>query len=256
MKYTCITSMTKNHTLHIGAAMVESWIKYWPNDCELIVYAEGFEQQSTDPRVKFVSWESCCLDEWQKFCIKTTDQSAHRFAKKGFAWLHAMENYNNTRIAWLDADLLFKQPITHEILNSILPENKLVALFDCYYQINPQYTKTQYEDAQTRKQFGAESGFVVINPTHARYKEYVTNYRTLFTGNKDSSLDRWYDGEVVLSAAKTFLGEVEDLSRHRRTNKTQTPLNHSYLADYMGHIKSKGKKHMTLEQFRAIANLS
>lgn len=255
MKYTCITSMTQNHTLHIGAAMIESWAKYWPVDCELIIYAEGFEQTSDDSRVKFISWEESCFTEWQEFCKKTTDQSSHRFAKKGFSWLHAMEHYTNDRLAWLDADLLFKQLITDSILNDILPNDKLVALFDCYYQVSPNYSKTEYEDWETRKQFGAESGFVVLNPAHSKYQEYVSNYRSLYVSEKDPSLDRWYDGEVVLSAAKTFLGEVEDLSQHRRTNKTQTPLNHSYLADYMGHIKSKGKKHMTLDQFRAIANL-
>jgi hypothetical protein len=129
-------------------------------------------------------------------------------------------------------------------------------LFDCYYQSNRNYTQEQYVDWKQRKTFGAESGLVIINTKHQLFNIYVSNYRKLFTSEKDSSLVNWYDGEVVLSAAKEFLNEVEDLSKHRLTNKTQTPLNHCYLADYMGHIKAKSKKHMTLDQFKTIANMN
>jgi hypothetical protein len=257
MKYTCITSMTAGHIEHIGKIMHKSWMRYWPDDCELIVYAENFSKESEDSRVKFISWEDNCLKEWETFCTRTDDNNTRRFAKKGFSFLHAMENKNtNKRLAWLDADLLFKKPINKELLDKILPNNKLIALFDCYYQLNRDYTQEQYVDWKERKTFGAESGFVVINTDHKLFETYVKNYRKLFTSDKDSSLVNWYDGEVVLSAAKEFLVEVEDLSKHRTTNKTQTPLNHSYLADYMGHIKAKRKKHMTIDQFKEIANLN
>jgi hypothetical protein len=250
--------MTVGHIEHIGKIMYESWIRYWPDNCELIIYAEGFSKESDDPRVKFISWEENCLKEWQDFCDRTTDGSTQRFAKKGFSFLHAMENKNkNERLLWLDADLLFKKTISVELLDGILPTDKLVALFDCYYQSNRDYTQDQYVDWKERKTFGAESGFVVVNTAHQLFNTYVSNYRKLYTSSdKDPSLVSWYDGEVVLSAAKEFLIEVEDLSKLRTTNKTQTPLNHCYLSDYMGHIKAKRKKHLTLDEFRLIANLN
>lgn len=248
--------MTAGHINHIGKIMHESWMRYWPEQCELIVYAEGFSKESEDHRVKFINWGENCADDWKDFCHKTNDSSARRFAKKGFSFLHAMENTRkNEKLFWLDADLLFKKPISVDLLNNILPDNKLIALFDCYYQSNKNYTQEQYIDWKERKTFGAESGFVIINTDHRLFDEYKKNYRKLFTSTKDPSLVSWYDGEVVLSAAKEFLTEVEDLSKHRVTNKTQTPLNHCYLAEYMGHIKAKSKKGMTIQQFQEIAGM-
>ena len=97
MKYTCVTSMHKGHFEYIGGVMLESWKKYWPSDAEMIVYAEGFEYQDPDSRVKFINWENYCKTLHDEFCNKTTDNSTRRFAKKGFSFLHAMETMSNEK---------------------------------------------------------------------------------------------------------------------------------------------------------------
>lgn len=256
MKYTCITSMTQGHVDGIGGFMIESFRAYWPQEATLNVYAEGFSRHSDD-RVQYVDWDQHCMSDWQVYCGMQSDSRSQRFAKKGFAWLHAMEHRCDTeRLLWLDADLLFKKVLGLKILDDIMPEEKLIALFDCFYQSNNHYTKEQYLDRTIRQQFGAESGFVIANTQHPRFTEYKNNYRTLFTTPKDPCFTNWYDGEVVLAAARDMLTEVEDLSAHRTTNKTQTPMNHCFLSEYMGHIKAKSKKHMTHDQFAEIINLS
>ena len=255
MKYTCITSMTQGHVDGIGGFMIDSFRAYWPQEARLIVYAEGFDRPSDD-RVEYVDWYENCVQDWRGYCEMQPDNRSQRFAKKGFAWLHAMENLSDSeRMLWLDADLLFKKTLPVEILENVIPAEKLLAVFDCFYQGNNHYTQEQYLDRTVRQKFGAESGFVVVNTQHERFSEYRSNYRTLFTTPKDPCFTNWYDGEVVLAAARDMLTEVEDLSRHRVTNKTQTPLNHCYLNEYMGHVKAKSKKHMTREQFAEIVNL-
>ena len=36
--------------------------------------------------------------------------------------------------------------------------------------------------------------------------------------------------------------EVEDLSKLRNTNKTQTPINRSWISEYLHHAKGKAKR--------------
>ena len=256
MKYTCVTSMHKGHFDYIGGVMLESWKKYWPSDAEMIVYAEGFEYQDPDPRVKFINWENYCKILHDEFCNKTTDTSTMRFAKKGFSFLHAMETMSNEKIIWVDADILFFKNVTSSLLDPLLPSNKLIALFDTFYQANPTYTLEQYVDYKSRNSMAAESGFLIIDTTHKNYKKYVENYRNLFTSDaKDPCLSLWYDGEVAVAAAREFLVDVEDLSKLRTTNKTQTPLNKSHLAEYFNHQKGKVKKGYTLADLRGFCNL-
>lgn len=257
MKYHCITSMTQGHINGIGGVMLEGWLKYWPKNCTLTIYAEGWNKISLDSRVSIIDWAENCQTDWEIYCGMQTDDRSRRFAKKGFAFSHAMRQPQTAeRLLWLDADLIFKQSLPESVLEQVLPPKKLIAMFDCFYQANNNYTPEQYIDRTVRKQFGAESGFVMIDTQHPRYTEYIAEYYRLFTTPKDASFTSWYDGEVVLSAAKEFLTEVEDLSRHRRTNKTQTPINHCFLSDYMGHIKAKTKKHFTHEQLRQLSNLT
>ena len=256
MKYTCVTSMTPGLFERIGGVMLDSWKKYWPNDAKLIVYAEGFEHASTDSRVTFIRWEDYCIEEHTAFCEKTNDNSTRRFAKKGFAFLHAMENLVGERIIWIDADILFYKEITEKLIDSIMPLNKVVALFDCYYQANNNYTIEEYIDKNNRPQMAAESGFLIVNTIHENYNLYVKNYRKLFTDkNKDPGLVSWYDGEVAVLAARDFLKDVEDLSQMRLTNKTQTPLNKSKLSEYFNHQKGKVKKGYTVDELRKFCNL-
>lgn len=256
MKYTCITSMTLGHFERIGGVMIDSWKKYWPKDAKMIVYAEGFDHTSTDDRVSFIKWEDFCVTDHAEFCKKTNDSSTQRFAKKGFAFLHAMENPDRERIIWVDADILFYKNISEQLIDSLMPSNKVVSLFDCYYQANNNYTLEEYIDKDNRPQMAAESGFLIVNTKHKNYISYVKNYRKLFTDStKDPGLVSWYDGEVAVLAARDFLIDVEDLSNLRLTNKTQTPLNKSKLSEYFNHQKGKVKKGYTIFDLRKFCNL-
>ena len=254
--FICVTSMTPYHIEHIGKYMIESWSKYWPENSKLIVYAEEFTKENIT-NVEFVDWKDRCFSDWQNYCHNEIDVNSQRFAKKGFSFLDALSRYKNEckQLVWLDTDLLCKKPIHKTVILNLVPQSKLIGLFDFYYQNSPEYTLEEYVDTNTRKQFGAESGFVIVNTNHMLYDTYVNNYRSLYISDtKHSSLTSWFDGEVVLSAARNFLDQVEDLSQLRTTNKTQTPLNRSYLSDYMIHIKAKVKKTLSNDDFKRIIN--
>jgi hypothetical protein len=252
VKFLCVTSMTDDHVSDIGKYMINSWQQFWPSNSKLIVYAENFSSNNTD-NINFLDWNEYCLTPWTNFTKKENDINSIRFAKKGYAFLDAMKRFKNngTYIVWLDADLLFKKHVPENIITSLISDNKLISLFDLYYRLNPQYTNEQY--INPNRKFAAESGFVLLNTNHQMYDTYINNYEMLYNSEiKDQTLTSWYDGEVVLSAAKDFLNYVEDLSLLRYTNKTQTPLNRCRLTEYMTHVKGKVKKTMKNSDFEKI----
>ena len=136
----------------------------------------------------------------------------------------------------------------------MLSNNKLIAFFDQYFHTNPNYTDKEYVDLNTRKSFGAESGFVIVNPAHVNYNQYVKNYETLYS-ERDPAITHWYDSEVVVLAARPFLKEIFDLSSLRTTNKTQTPLNRCWLTEYFSHQKAKSKLQYSKDELRKLCNL-
>jgi hypothetical protein len=247
--YTCITSMTQKMHDHIGSVMIDSWSRYWPSG-KLILYLEKFSIKGND-KIIVKDWNEHCESEHYKFSKSTNDKSSIRFAKKGFSFLHSLETINTDYIVWIDADIIFHKFFPNEKLNSILDENKLVAFFDCYYQDNPNYSHDEYIDAKNRPYMAAESGFVIVNTKHKNFEEYRNNYRKYFTASsKPKECRYWYDGEIVVISASPFLDQVIDLSSLRSTNKTQTPLNRSWLAEYFTHQKGRSKEGYTTEDLQ------
>ena len=257
MKIEFITSMHKPYFDHIGSVMIESWLKYWKDyDCKLIVYGEGFYHNFNSDKIIWRDWDEHCLESHNSYSQKTKGPCL-TFAKKGFAFLDSMKQASSDRLIWVDADLLFFKKFPIAKFEELLPENKLIAFFDQFYLNNPDYTPEEYTNLKTRPGFGAESGFIIVNTKHKDYKEYVNEYDQLYNSEvKHELITHWYDSEVVVIAARNFLNQIEDLSKHRTTNKTQTPLNKSWLSEFFSHQKAKSKFQYRVEDLRRMCGLT
>jgi len=258
MKYQFVTSMHKPYYDHIGQVMIESWLKYWNRaDMELVVYGEDFNPGLDDSRLVWKDWREHCEEDHTHFVNIAAGLSkgrARTFAKKGLAFLDAMKNTKADRLIWLDADLLFYKEIDYDRFDALLDDDKLIAFFDQFFGTHPKYTQEEYINLDTRKSFGAESGFVIVNPAHNNYGQYVKNYKTLYS-EKDPEITHWFDSEVVVLAARPFLKQVFDLSSLRTTNKSQTPLNRCWLTEYFSHHKAKSKTQYSIKQLRDMCGL-
>lgn len=235
-----MTSMDQGYYDHIGNHMISGWEKYWPADIDLYLYAEKMNFTSTSPRIKIIDWDETCMDDWSEFFKKTENTFAHKFGKKGWASLHGWKNIDAEFIIWLDADILCKKTLTHDILEKTLSKDQLVGLFDTFYQ---------FKDG-TRTTWAAESGYVIVNKLHKDFSNFVRKYEEFYRSpTMPDGIVSWWDNEVLMLAAGHFMEDVHDLSQYRRTNKTQTPLNHCFLSDYISHFKAKSKKDKTQEEF-------
>jgi hypothetical protein len=240
-KYAFITSMNQQYYGHIGRFMLESFLKYAPKHFVLHLYAESITSEL--PRANnlvIYDWNQVCKADWEKFAVKTDDSSAQKFGKKGWASIHAWENIDADKLIWLDADLLFHKEFDEEIIELTLPKKKLIGLFDQNYLQETGLSKPS-----------AETGYVILNKRHPDFESFVKEYRRNYElPEKPDSLHRWWDNQICMLVANQFKDHVYDLSDLRTTDKTQTPLNRSPIAEYFSHQKGKSKKHMDEYDFK------
>ena len=96
-----------------------------------------------------------------------------------------------------------------------------------------------------------ESGFVIINKKHQNFQDYLNEYERLYDSeDRLPEIGEWFDGNVCAAAAINFRTQVEDLSKLRTTNKSQTPINRSWIYEYCYHAKAKQKNNINLEEYR------
>ena len=213
---------------HIGSHMIKSFLTYAPLCAELHLYAENITSNITD-KIKIFDWNVSCKENWTNF--KSTSTKDRKFAKKGFAFIHAMETADCEYLIWVDSDILFLKSFTEELIKSTLPNKKLIGIFD------HSYIETGYS---------AESGYVILNCNHKEYNNFVELYKKYyFADTKPDEITNWWDGQICMLAASQFHNYVYNLS-DLRTEDTHTPLNTSPLSEYFIHCK--GKKKQYLEQ--------
>ncbi len=255
MKYEFVTSMHKPYFDHIGSVMIESWLKYWNDyDGKLIIYGEGFYHDFKTEKIIWKDWDENCNTYHTDFASKIKGPAV-KFAKKGFSFLDSMKKTDSEKLIWVDADLLFYKTMPTEKFDTLIPQDKLISCFDQFYANHPNYTQEEYLNKDNRG-YGAESGFVILNTQHKNYTEYVNEYNSLYTSETSHPLHtNWYDSTIVMLAARNFLNDIEDLSKYRTTNKTQTPLNKSWMAEYFNHQKAKSKTNYSKEQLRKFCDL-
>jgi len=212
----------------VGKAMIDSFLQYTAYNCKLRVYAENITSSiPIDNRIDYYDWNISCKKSWQQFKNKCTDNLSVKFAKKGFAFLHALETIKERYFVWIDADILFLKSIDKKFLISTIQDN-LIGIFDHSYLNLGGYS--------------AESGYVIIDTQHKSFNKFVELYKKYYTADsKPAQIDRWYDGQICMLAASEFK-KVYNLSKLSYNNTSHTPLNDSPLNEYIVHYKGKKRK--------------
>jgi hypothetical protein len=229
--------------------MLESFLKYAPKHFVLHLYAESIISKLPKAlNLVIYDWNKVCKEDWEKFAVKTDDNSARKFGKKGWASIHAWENIDADYLIWLDADLLFHNPFDEDVIKLTIKKNMLIGLFNHAYIA---HTKNEVPIG-----YSAETGYVIINKRHKDFLKFVKKYREIYElPFKPTDIVKWWDNQICMMVANMFIENVFDLSIIRTTDKTQTPLNHSELSKYFSHQKGKSKKHMNATQMQSLIGL-
>lgn len=223
--------MNKEYYDTIGKLMLRSWMKFFPADAKIYLYLEDFSLDLLDSRVILCDWDSYIDPIYKKWETRQPPSDnkhrSHKFTKKAMAQIATWNHIANINFLWLDADLVFLKSIPEDVFEKTLGTYALASWGNGSF----------------------ESGTVFVNTKHPGWNKIKTIYEGIYFGDIafpvgiDPNIvypSGWLDGEILGYAAATSGEQYLNLNS-LCTAKTNTPLNHSWLGEYMIHFKAKRK---------------
>ena len=236
MTITVITSFNDRYYTTIGKDCVDTWLKFWPEKTELICYVEEFSMPITDSRVSEISFDQLPREYFQFQNDPTLDSRVKIFAKKAYSIIHALENISSDRIMWLDADVITTKKLPLDIIESLCPNDTLLAYMRVWHHIDK-------HDINSQKVPSAESGVFVVNTKHPEFENFRKRYRQYYDERITDGLRRFYDGEVLGAVAKEFETRCKIIDLCAGLKKEyKSPLRHLLIGQFLIHYKAKHSK--------------
>lgn len=203
---TVITTFSKDGYELYGNRMIDSWLKFWPNNYTLIVYTEGYELPKKHKQLKTIDINYACpdlqlfKDNSEKLLIPRNKKNNNRVKKtikwchKVYAMSHAIKN-NTGYLIFLDGDTETTSPVISNLAENLVMNN----LFAVHF-----------ETLKNKLHF--ETGLVVFNLSHLKINwladELVNAYNSLDIYN----MEKTWDGFLFADLYNRYNLPVKDLS--------------------------------------------
>ncbi len=230
-----------------GIELIESFLKFWPDECFLYVYldkgADKVDFKNVTSRTKVFDYNKEIQDH-KYFCnkFKNYEQrqddyrlNAFKFAFKIFAMKKALSICSAEYLIWLDADIITIKPIRESFLNSLVDKNKYTSYLG----------RSHVKKENVRY---SETGFIIFNTQHTLHSTFWKQIDEMYLGGKLFKLDSWTDSHVF-DAVRTNLEKNERLQNInisdfgiRDVGNESHVFVASILGDYMDHKKGSRKK--------------
>ena len=251
-----VTTFPPNRWTAYAKRMIESHIKYWPDDVVLYAYHEGNKPEKAyefdKAKVKFVNIEES-NPELVKFKNRHKDDpvangetktvpggvrrlpgagdkdknkgsflwDAVRFSHKTFAVDHAIKTIDADYILWLDADTYTFRHIPKDFIIGLLPNDKLVNYLG----------RVTYP----------ECGWVCYNKRHPKITEFMKSWTDLYIKDTIFQETEWHDSYLFWQTLKRVAPtEGVDIGKGAGVEGLHVFIN-SVLGDYIDHMKGKRK---------------
>jgi hypothetical protein len=247
MKISVVTTFHQAGYEKYGRKMIETFLKNWPREVTLYVYAEECTVTESAPNliVKDLIESSPELKSfktiWRGVPKANGDvtndpiRSRRKDAGKGFKWdavrfahkvysiFHCAKECNSDVLLWMDADTICHSPITVAALEKLCPSDKDI----CFLGRRGKYTECGLYALNLHKP--ATQMFL------RRFQQYYDNAETgIFT------LDEWHDSFVFDAVRKTMRLNELDWSSHLITGEGH-PLINSEWGGWLDHLKGDRK---------------
>lgn len=222
----CVTTMNKEYYEGIGKIMIHTWSQVFPENYRLHLYLEDFTIELFDNRIFIEDYNDVNV-LWQTWFEKNSaaELRHQKFAKKACAQIAFWENLKHGKSLWLDADMIFLKQVPQDFFETILEDYPLASW----------------------GHYSFESGTVFVNLSHPEWIKILDCYKDIYVGKRGlPEGERWLDGEILGRAVKDSKVIYKDLWCYCN-KKTSTPLNWSWIAEYMRHFKAKHKNRLAQE---------
>jgi hypothetical protein len=201
---TVITTFSKDGYELYGHKMIETWIKYWPEEFKLIVYTEGFNLKEKDSRITEIDINIACpeLSDFKEKSKALTDQKQTRIEKtikwchKVYAIRHAL-SVDDDYLIFLDGDTYTSNIVNIKMPSQIVEDN----LFAVHF-----------ENLKDGLHF--ETGFIVFNLKHPLTKWLESIVTSSYDNLTIYSMKKSWDGYWFAQLYKEHNLPVKDLAEN------------------------------------------
>lgn len=230
-----VTTMNAEGWNQTGGRMVESFRQHWPEDVEIIVYAEGFD---------FPEYMGAIIRRLPPWLNEFKERHAHnlrahgqtpsrydfrfdavKFAHKVAALTDAGIEQSEGILIWLDADTFTHAKVTEPWLQSLFPPPSYVAWLD-------------------RENCYPECGFVMFRCDHRSHQTLMETFRALYVTDALFRYGEWHDSYLfqglILAAVKD--GSIEAPVSLSGDKRWSHPFVNGPLGACMDHMKGDRKR--------------
>lgn len=231
--YRVVTSQHKPYYDTIGKDCIESFLKFWPKEISIELWAENFIPDIKDSRLIVKDWNAINprFDNFVSLIESKTSNpkilGRKKFWMKGHVVLSAMEECDSDVFIWLDSDVITHKEIPLSYIEKLIPEN---------------YLAVDIPAGGKGKDKEAETGFFGLNMRHPMSDKVISYYRKCHTTEDILSVVRNLETAVWWNAVE---GQREKgaLVNHLHTSKDHLmPFMYTELAEYMRHWVAPSNK--------------
>jgi len=240
MKYTVCTTFNAEGYKTYGSRMIDTFLRTWPREVALKVYAEGCQVTQTAPNLQVLNLESVSSElvafknKWRDVPKANGDigpgserkaykWQAVRFSHKVYAIFHAARTCGTEWLIWMDADMVCHTPITVSRIAEFFPDAKQL----CYAGRSNKFT---------------ECGLYGMHLTEPAVQNFLTEFQRMYDDAENGifTLPEWHDS-YVFDQVKARSGLAELNWSAGLINGEGHPLINCEWGAYIDHLKGKRK---------------
>jgi len=232
MNYTVCTTFNAAGYEKYGQRMIQTFLQNWPQEVQLIVYAEGCIVNESAPNLTVYNLEVVSPDlvafkqQWKDVPKANGDvsrdpiRSQRRDAGKGFKWdavrfahkvyaiFHCARTVQYDWLLWMDADTICHSPITIEDIAGMCPDKKDLCFLG-------------------RRGKFSECGLYAMNLSSPATRLFLTAFQQAYDNAEDGifKLEEWHDSFVFDAVRRRFKLAELDWSSHLITGEGHPLIN-------------------------------
>lgn len=234
---TVVTTFHAKGFAQYGQAFVASFLKHWPSNYSLALYAEDFEFESSSERVKVLDLHSS-IPSLLAFKRKHATNpiangqlakgydyrfDAVRFANKSFVMCHAARAASTQHLLWLDGDTRTFLDVPPDFLSQVLASGEFVAYLG-------------------RVGAHTETGFLPFDLQQPASTAFFSAVEAMYTSDTVFTLREWHDCEVIDTCRAVMTAQGSLKARNLNAYGTAHPFVNSIAGLFMDHMKGPVRK--------------
>lgn len=228
---TVITTFSRDGYDLYGHRMIESWIQYWPDNYNLLVYVEDYHIDEKNHRIQEINISKNCQDliKFKEKSLKLLEdakdkreisriQKTIKWSHKVYVISHALKNFKSDHYIFLDGDTYTVDSIPITLAQELV-KNHLIGV---HFETIKNYP------------LHFETGIMVFNANHKQ----MPLFKELYTSGYDSmeiyNMEKTWDTFWLIKLYKEYNLDILNLAIQKQKSVFGNPLIYNKIVHDVG----------------------